>query len=188
MRDGLRALSFARAESRETLMLINCVAYQEGKKLPDIKPEDIARCLSQPGCFVWLALKAPGAGELAALQHEFDLHELAVEDARHGHQRPKIDEYGDSIFCVLHNLELAGEELKIGEVDLFIGRNFVLSGRNHAEPGFAGVRARCQREPELLKQGAGVEVYALIDAVGGRFFPAGATHQGRVEKVRGEIL
>src|SRR5713226_10556015 len=68
---------FARAESRETLMLINCVAYQEGKKLPDIKPEEIARCLSQPGCFVWLALKDPGPGELAALQHEFDLHELA---------------------------------------------------------------------------------------------------------------
>src|SRR6266542_1559346 len=161
MRDSLRALSFARAESGETYMLINCVAYQEGKKLPDIKPEDIARCLSQPGSFVWLALKDPGPGELAALQHEFDLHELAVEDARHGHQRPKIDEYGDSIFCVLHNLELAGEELKIGEVDLFIGRNYVLSVRNHAEPGFAGVRARCEREPELLKHGAVFVFYAL---------------------------
>src|SRR6266568_5138404 len=162
MRDGVRVLSFARAESGETFMLINCVAYQEGKKLPDIKPEDIARCLSQPGSFVWLALKDPGPGELAALQHEFDLHELAVEDARHGHQRPKIDEYGDSIFCVLHNLELAGEELKIGEVDLFIGRNYVLSVGNHAETSFAGVRARCEREPELLKHA----VEPLLEAVG----------------------
>src|SRR3989454_5350962 len=188
MRDGLRALSFARAESRETLMLINCVAYQEGKKLPDIKPEDIARCLSQPGCFVWLALKDPGPGELAALQHEFDLHELAVEDARHGHQRPKIDEYGDSIFCVLHNLELAGEELKIGEVDLFIGRNYVLSVRNHAEPGFAGVRARCEREPELLKHGAGFVFYALIDAVVDRYFPAVDTIEAEFEKFEEQIF
>src|SRR6266700_3285785 len=188
MRAGLRALSFARAESRETLMLINCVAYQEGKKLPDIKPEDIARCLSQPGCFVWLALKDPGPGELAALQHEFDLHELAVEDARHGHQRPKIDEYGDSIFCVLHNLELAGEELKIGEVDLFIGRNYVLSVRNHAEPGFAGVRARCEREPELLKHGAGFVFYALIDAVVDRYFPAVDTIEAEFEKFEEQIF
>src|SRR2546426_12827149 len=171
MRDGLRALSFARAESRETLMLINCVAYQEGKKLPDIKPEDIARCLSQPGCFVWLALKDPGPGELAALQHEFDLHELAVEDARHGHQRPKIEEYGDSLFAVLHNIEFVDGEIKVGEVDVFVGRNFVLSVRNQAEPGFAAVRARCEREPELLKHGAGFERYALIDADVDRYFP-----------------
>jgi len=169
-------------------MLINCVAYQEGKKLPDIKPEDIARCLSQPGCFVWLALKDPGPGELAALQHEFDLHELAVEDARHGHQRPKIDEYGDSIFCVLHNLELAGEELKIGEVDLFVGRNYVLSVRNHAEPGFAGVRARCEREPELLKHGAGFVFYALIDAVVDRYFPAVDTIEAEFEKFEEQIF
>jgi magnesium transporter len=169
-------------------MLINCVAYQEGNKLPDIKPEDIGRCLSRPGCFVWVALKDPGPGELAALQHEFDLHELAVEDARHGHQRPKIDEYGDSIFCVLHNIEIAGGELKIGEVDLFIGRNYVLSVRNHAEPGFAGVRARCEREPELLKHGAGFVFYALIDAVVDRYFPVLDAVEAEFEKFEEQIF
>src|SRR2546428_7046783 len=186
MRDGVRALSFARAGSGERSMLVNCVVYQEGKKLAEIKPEDISRYLSRPECFVWVGLKDPAPGELAALQHEFNLHELAVEDARHGHQRPKIDEYGNSIFCVLHNLELAGEELKIGEVDLFIGRNYVLSVRNHAEPGFAGVRARCEREPELLKHGAGVVFFALIDAGVGRYFSAVDTIEAEVEKIEGQ--
>src|SRR6266850_5141287 len=133
----------------ETRMLINCAAYQDGKKIGDIAPEDIGKFVSRPECFVWVAMKDPGPGELASMQHEFDLHELAVEDARHGHQRPKIEEYGDSLFAVLHNTEVrhnngAAGELKVGEVDLFAGRNYVLSVRNHAEPGFREVRARCE--------------------------------------------
>ena len=152
-------------------MLINCAAYQDGKKLGDIAPEDISKYVSRPECFVWVAMKDPGPGELASLQHEFDLHELAIEDARHGHQRPKIEEYGDSLFCVLQNVEVAGAELKVGEVDLFVGRNYVLSVRTQAEPGFAAVRARCEREPELLKYGSGFVLYALMDAVVDRYFP-----------------
>lgn len=170
-------------------MIVNCVAYQDGKKLADIKAEDISDYVSRPECFVWVGLKDPAPGELAALQHEFDLHELAVEDARHGHQRPKIDEYdGGSLFAVLHNIELTGEELKVGEVDIFVGRNYVLSARNHAEPGFAAVRARCEREPELLRQGAGFVFYALMDAVVDRYFPALDAVEAEFEKFEGRIF
>src|SRR5437879_1222296 len=177
-------------------MLVNCVAYQEGKKLADIKPEDINRFLSRPECFVlvrpqcfcWAGLKDAAPGQLAALQHEFDLHELAVEDARHGHQRPKIEEYGDSIFCVLHNVEVEGDELKIGEVDIFVGRNYVLSVRNQAQPGFAAVRARCGRAPELLKHGAGFVFYALIDAVVDRYFPVLDAIEAEFEKFEEQIF
>jgi len=169
-------------------MLVNCVAYQDGKKLGDIRPEDISEYLSRPECFVWVALKDPGPGELAALQDEFDLHELAVEDAHHGHQRPKIDEYGDSLFVVLHNIEVAGEELKVGEVDIFVGKNYVLSVRNQAEPGFAAVRARCEREPENLKHGAGFVFYALIDTVVDRYFPAIDSLESELERVEEHIF
>jgi magnesium transporter len=169
-------------------MLVNCVAYQDGKKLGDIRPEDISEYLSRPECFVWVALKDPGPGELAALQDEFDLHELAVEDAHHGHQRPKIDEYGDSLFVVLHNIEVAGEELKVGEVDIFVGKNYVLSVRNQAEPGFAAVRARCEREPENLKHGAGFVFYALIDTVVDRYFPAIDALESELERVEEHIF
>jgi len=127
-------------------------------------------------------MKDPGPGELASMQHEFDLHELAVEDARHGHQRPKIEEYGDSLFAVLHNIEFVGGEIKVGEVDIFVGRNFVLSVRNQAEPGFAAVRARCEREPELLKHGAGFVFYALIDASRRQVFSGARRNRGRVSR------
>ena len=169
-------------------MLINCAVYQEGKKLADIPAEDIKKYVSRPECFVWVAMKDPGPGELALLQHEFDLHELAVEDARHGHQRPKIDEYGDSLFAVLHNIEVVGDEVKVGEVDLFVGRNYVLSVRNHAEPGFATVRARCEREPDLLSHGSGFVFYALIDAVVDRYFPALDAIEAEFEKFEEQIF
>src|SRR2546430_14771457 len=133
MRRRLRVLSLRR--TLETRMLINCAAYQDGKKLGDIAPEDIGKYVSRPECFVWVAMKDPGPCELAAMQHEFDLHELAVEDARHGHQRPMIEEYGDSLFSGLHNIVVVGGVIKDGEVDVFVGRNFVLSVRNPAQAG-----------------------------------------------------
>ena len=152
-------------------MLVNCVAYQDGKKLANISKEDISDYLVRPECFVWVALKDPDAAELAEMQFEFGLHELAVEDSRHGHQRPKIEEFGNSLFAVLHNPELTEEELSVGEVDIFVGPNYILSVRNNVEQGFVGVRERCEREPELLKFGSGFVFYALIDAVVDRYFP-----------------
>ncbi len=152
-------------------MLVSCVAYQDGRKLADIQPDEIHQYLHRPECFVWVALKDPGPGELAVMQHEFDLHELAVEDARHGHQRPKIEEYGDSLFTVLHTTQMKDGELSIGEVDIFTGPNYVLSVRSHTEKGFAAVRARCEREPELLKEGSAFVLYALMDDVVDRYFP-----------------
>src|SRR5262249_16484403 len=81
------------------------------------------------------------------MQSEFALHELAVEDARQGHQRPKIEEYGQSLFVVLHMIEVAGDELNVGEVDIFVGRNYVLSVRSRAERGFVDVRALAKGSP-----------------------------------------
>ena len=174
-------------------MLVSCVAYQDGKRLGDIKPEEIGQYVRRPECFVWVALKDPLPGELAVLQKEFDLHELAVEDARQGHQRPKIEEYGDSLFAVLHNTEVlksngAASELKIGEVNLFAGKNYVLSVRNNAEPGFREVRARCEREPENLRHGSGFVFYALIDAVVDRYFPVLDALEDELEQVEERIF
>src|SRR5262245_48125648 len=97
-------------------MLVNCVAYQDGRRLADISREEVGAYVDRPECFVWVALKDPEPAELEAMQHQFSLHPLAVEDARHGHQRPKLEEYGDSLFVVLHTLELVGSELRTGEV------------------------------------------------------------------------
>ena len=152
-------------------MLTNCAAYENGRKLGDIRKEDIHSYLGMPGCFVWVALKDATPEELAEMKNQFGLHELAVEDASHGHQRPKLDEYGDSLFAVVHTVEAAGDELNVGELSVFAGQNYVLSVRNRTEQGFTDVRHRAEREPHLLKHGSGFVLYALIDAVVDRYFP-----------------
>jgi len=169
-------------------MLVNCVAYQEGKKLADIAKEAISDYLKRPDTFVWVALKDPTPDELEEMREEFDLPGLAVEDARHGHQRPKIEEYGDSLFAVLHAVEMRDNELHVGEIDIFVGPNYVLSIRRDTERGFADVRARSEHEPELLKHGAAYVLYALMDKVVDRYFPVLETLETELEAVEEQIF
>lgn len=152
-------------------MLVNCVAYENGSRLADMSVEEISDYLAKPNCFVWVALRDATELELEKMQEEFALHELAVEDARHGHQRPKIEEYGDSLFAVMHQIEEQAGEFSVSEVNVFVGRNYVLSIRNHSQQHFLGVRERCEREPHMLEHGSGFVFYALMDAVVDRYFP-----------------
>jgi magnesium transporter len=151
---------------------INCVASQDGHRLGDSPVSAIHSYVQRPECFVWVALKDPAPAELQAMQREFGLHDLAVEDAQHGHQRPKIEEYGQSLFVVLHMIE----------------PNYVLSVRSQAERGFIDVRARCEKEPELLKHGSGYVLYALMDAVVDRYFPVLDAIETELEGVEQGIL
>jgi magnesium transporter len=170
-------------------LLIACAAYEDGNKLADCPIEAISKFVSKPGCFVWVALKDAGEDELAKMQHEFGLHELAIEDAHQGHQRPKIEEYGDTLFAVLHTVELsATDELVVGEVDVFVGPNFVLSTRNRTQQGFLGVRARAEREPHLLRHGSAFVFYALIDAVVDRYFPVIDSLETDLESIEDQIF
>jgi magnesium transporter len=152
-------------------MIVNCVAYENGRRLTNIPVSEIHSYISHADCFVWVALNEPTPEELQAMQEEFGLHDLALEDAQHGHQRPKIDEYEGSLSVVLQMIERSGEEINVGEVGIFVGANYVLSVRSRAERGFTDVRARCEREPELLRHGSGYVLYALMDAVVDRYFP-----------------
>ncbi len=169
-------------------MLINCVVYREGKKLDDIPAEDISEYIKRADCFVWVAMMDATDNELAQMQEEFGLHELAIEDARHGHQRPKIEEYGDTLFTVMQLIEPDHGEWKVGEVAVFVGRNFVLSIRNGSSKHFVGVRERCEREPELLKHGAGFVFYALMDAVVDRYFPLLDSVETELETIESKIF
>ncbi|MTW13507.1 magnesium/cobalt transporter CorA [Pseudoduganella eburnea] len=169
-------------------MLINCVAYQDGRKLADIPVADISEYVARKDAFVWVALRDATRDELQIMQHEFGLHELAVEDAGRGQQRPKIEEYGDSIFVVVKMLELREEEMHVGEVDIFVGPNYVLSNRSNSTQDFLGVRARAEREPHLLQQGSGFVLYALMDAVVDRYFPIIDALEVELEKIEERIF
>ena len=169
-------------------MLVNCVAYRQGEKAADLPVQDISEYLKQPDTFVWVALKDATPEELAEMREEFDLHELAVEDAQHGHQRPKIEEYGDSIFVVMQLIEFVDGELVQGEVDVFVGSNYVLSVRSRSSQSFLGVRGRAEREPHLLALGASYVLYALMDAVVDRYFPVMDALETELEEIEEQIF
>jgi magnesium transporter len=152
-------------------MLINCVAYQEGKKLADLPVAEISDYLQLPNSFVWVGLKDATPEELALMQEEFGLHELAVEDAQRRGQRPKIEEYEESLFAVVQTVEVVDGEVQVGELDIFAGPNYVLSSRTNSSQDFLSVRARAEYEPHMLAQGSAFVLYALMDAVVDRYFP-----------------
>ncbi|KQQ47123.1 magnesium transporter [Duganella sp. Leaf126] len=165
-------------------MLLNCVAYEDGQKLADIPVEEISDYMEKPETFVWVALHEASAEELAVMQHEFGLHELAVEDASRGHQRPKIEEYGDSLFVVVKTVECRDGDVVLGEVDIFVGQNYVLSSRDGSSTkGFLGVRARAEREPHMLRKGPAFVLYALMDAIVDRYFPVLEMLETELEKI-----
>lgn len=169
-------------------MLVNSVAYRDGKKIADVAREEIRTYLERNDCIVWVAVRDPEPHELDLLEEEFELHPLAIEDARHGHQRPKFEEYGDSLFFVMHMIEPDGDDLRVGEVEIFVAKNYVLSVRSRSERNFADVRARCEREPELLQHGTGYILYALMDAVVDRYFPILDDIETKLENIEDQIF
>ncbi len=169
-------------------MLVNCVAYRGGQRVADIPISGIRAQLADPGCFVWVALKDPELAEVEQLQDEFGLHELAVEDASRGHQRPKIEEYGASVFVVLQTIEAQDADLCTGELAVFVGPQYVVSVRRNTSHGFTEVRRRCEDEPELLRHGPAYVLYALMDTVVDRYFPLIDTLTREIEEIETRIF
>lgn len=170
-------------------MLINCVVYRDGHRLADIRTEEIPDYLAQPDCFVWVALRDAAEDEVLAMQRVFQLHELAVEDTLHGHQRPKIEEYGDMLFVVMQAVQFSPTDaLTTGEVAVFAGPNFVLSIRNRVSQSLLGVRARTEKEPHMLRRGPGFVLYALMDAVVDRYFPVIEALETELEAIEAHIF
>jgi magnesium transporter len=172
----------------EFKMLVNCVVYRRGEKLAELPVQDISDYIGQPDCFVWVALKDATPEELAEMQEEFGLHELAVEDAQNGHQRPKVEEYDDSLFVVMKLIDMVDGKMQVGEIAVFVGRNYVLSVRNHSQQTFLGVRSRAEREPHLLQLGSGYVLYALMDAVVDRYFPVMEALENELEEIEEQIF
>jgi len=153
--------------------VVASVAYADGKRVGDVAIPDISEVLKQPGVFVWIGLHDPSPELLRQLQQEFGLHDLAIEDAQVAHQRPKLEQYGDSIFVVLRPTLLSSdqERIELAETHIFVGPRYVVSVRHGATPSYAAVRARCECTPALLAKGPGFVLYAIMDFVVDQYFP-----------------
>jgi magnesium transporter len=170
--------------------VVNCVAYQDGRRLGDVAVENISDVLGQEGPFVWIGLHEPNETLLRQVQGEFGLHDLAVEDALRAHQRPKLEEYGDSVFIVLRTLHWNDErrEVETGETHLFVGARYVVSVRHGASVSYAAVRERCESTPHLLRKGPGFVLYALMDFVVDQYFPVVDGLEEDLERLEEQIF
>ena len=126
--------------------------------------ERAGEAASEEGTFVWLGVVEPTEAEFKAIAAEFGLHELAVEDAVRAHQRPKVEEYGETIHVVLKTARYVDpkEVIEVGEVSVFVAPDFVVTVR-HGAADLAPVRHRLERRPDLLEQGPGAVLYAIAD-------------------------
>jgi magnesium transporter len=170
--------------------VVACVVYAGGRRVRDIKLEDISDVLGQPGQFVWIGLYEPSEEVLRGVQREFGLHDLAIEDAHRAHQRPKFERYDDALFVVLHSVTVNpdGERLEFGETHLFAGPQYIISVRHGVSTPYTQVRARCEATPHLLAKGPGFVLYALMDFVVDQYFPAVDLFESRLEAIEAQIF
>ena len=148
-------------------MIVSCAVYEEGHRRDgDLALEEASAATRGDGAFVWLGVVEPSAEEFDAIAREFDLHELAVEDAIKAHQRPKVERFGDTLLVVVKTASYVDSEevIEVGELLLFVNPAFIVTVR-HGKGELGEVRTRVEQRPDLLKHGTGTVLYAILDHV-----------------------
>jgi magnesium transporter len=170
-------------------MVVNLAAYDNrGRRQPAITLDQISDVLARPDTFVWMGLHEPDEPLLEKLQEEFGLHDLAIEDAHHAHQRPKIDVFGDTLFIVLHTAQEVNFKCAFGETHAFLGPRFLITIRHGPSLTYALVRARVEREPELLALGPSYCFYAVFDFIVDNYQPVVQAFQGELAALETAIF
>jgi magnesium transporter len=174
-------------------MIVDCAVYEDGRrKEGDLRLQDAFEASrSQDGsAFVWIGLRDPTGDEFDAVAREFYLHELAVEDAIKAHQRPKIEEYDDTLFIVLKTARYHddSETVEIGEINLFAGSGFIISVRHGSPTPLDDVRKRIESRPDLLKCGPGSVMHAIVDRVVDDYEPVLAGIEDDIEETEEQVF
>ena len=156
-------------EVRARASLVDSAVYADGDRVesPTTLADTYRSLHAHDNAVAWIGLYRPDQHELASLASEFDLHELALEDAILAHQRPKLERYDDTLFVVLRAARYLDdvEEVEFGEVHLFVGPDFVITVRHSEAPDLAAVRRRLESNPDLLRLGPEAILYAILDRV-----------------------
>jgi magnesium transporter len=172
-------------------VIVDCAIYEEGRRRDgSVDLKRAYRACRQGGKFAWIGLYEPTQEEFDSLQREFDLHPLAVEDAIHAHQRPKLEVYDDMIFIVLKTARYLDprEVIEFGEILIFLGEDYILTVRHGEASALTQVRQRLEGDPELLKHGPGAVLHAIVDQVVDDYAPALAGLSEDIEQVENEVF
>ena len=169
--------------------VVNCVWYDGEGLRHDLPLDQLSEKLSEgaPG-FAWVGLYEPADAVLLQLQQELGLHPLAVEDARNAHQRPKVEAYGDTLFLAVHTAQMVEGQIRYGETHAFLGTRFLLTVRHGGSLSYAPARARMEREPDLLKLGPAMGLYAVLDLVVDNYAPIVDEHRDTLHALERDIF
>jgi magnesium transporter len=171
--------------------VIDNAIYVDGRRVAS--PQTLARTseeLAAHGGFAWIGLYRPDPAQLSILAREFDLHPLAVEDALLGHQRAKLERYGDDRFLVLRPARYldAEETVEFGELEIFVGDDFVIAIRHAEAPNLAEIRKRLESTPDLLARGPLAVLYAILDHIVDNYEPVIAGLENDIDEIEGQLF
>jgi magnesium transporter len=172
-------------------VIVDCAIYENGvRRDGHVELEHAYDGRHEPGRFVWIGLYEPTEEEFGTLQREFRLHPLAVEDAIHAHQRPKLEIYDDMVFMVLKTARYVDptEVIELGEVLVFLGEDFVITVRHGEASSLAGVRETLDADPKRLKHGPSSALHAILDKVVDDYQPAIAGLETDIDEVEEELF
>lgn len=171
--------------------LIDNAIYRDGRRVRSPRTLDETYELAEAeGGMAWIGLYRPTAAELESVAAEFELHHLAVEDARKGHQRSKLERYGETLFVALRPARYldADERVEFGELHVFVGRGFVVTIRHSETPDLATVRSRLEKQPDLLARGPEAVLYAVLDEVVDEYLPVVVGLENDVDEIEDELF
>jgi magnesium transporter len=171
--------------------IVDNAVYVDGRRVaePPSLEETFETARDHKG-MAWIGLYRPSDDELRAVASEFGLHPLTVEDALHGHERAKIERYGDVTFLVLRPARYLDKEERVefGEVHVFIGPDFVVTVRHAESPDLAAVRRRMEQTPELLAFGPAAALYAVLDQVVDEYGPVTAGLENDIDEIEDQLF
>jgi magnesium transporter len=156
-------------------VIVDCAIYEDGvRRDGKVELEHAYDVRHQAGKFVWIGLYEPTEAEFDSLRREFELHPLAVEDAIHAHQRPKLEVYDDMVFLVLKTARYVDptEVIELGEVLVFLGEDFLITVRHGEASSLTPVREALDADPSRLKHGPGSVLHAILDRIVDDYQPA----------------
>ena len=168
--------------------VVAAAVYSAGKKVTNITLDEGAAWAAKPGHFVWIGLEEPNAEELFNLQRQFNLHELAIEDALEKHSRPKLETFGDALFIVTYSPIRNEGKLQFIETHIFAGKGYVITARNGHSASYAYVRQRCEARPLLLEHGEDFVLYAILDFVIENYQPMGEAIHAEIDELENSVM
>ncbi|RZA22236.1 MAG: magnesium and cobalt transport protein CorA [Lysobacteraceae bacterium] len=169
--------------------VVNCAAYDRNGRRRDISLDAISDVLAvDDGSFVWVGLYEPEEGLLEKLQEEFGLHDLAIEDAQHAHQRPKVEAFGTTLFIAVHTAQRVDGHVRFGETHMFVGPRFLVTVRHGASLTFATVRDRLERDPDILAHGPTVAVHAVLDFIVDNYQPIVSDFEDELDALEQDVF